>query len=63
MKSVEFCYWMQGLFEIGDVKELNEKQVEIIRKHLDMVFYHEIDKTYPDTEQKQLNMLHNLIRT
>lgn len=58
MKAVEFCYWLQGLFEIADPKELNAEQVEIIKRHLNMVFYHEIDKLYPKDEQQILNELH-----
>jgi hypothetical protein len=41
MKAVEFCYWLQGLFEINTVNELNENQVNVIYKHLQMVFVHE----------------------
>jgi hypothetical protein len=32
MKSVEFCYWLQGLFEVGDPATLNEKQVDLIKR-------------------------------
>lgn len=38
MKSIEFCYWLQGLFELQDVTSLNQKQTEVIKKHLKMVF-------------------------
>lgn len=43
MKAVEFCYWLQGLFEINHINELNHKQVVLIEKHLNMVFVHEKD--------------------
>lgn len=60
MKSVEFCYWLQGLFEISDIKELNEKQVNIIKKHLNLVFKHEIDPSYGDENHLNvLDMIHN----
>lgn len=59
MKAVEFCYWLQGMFEIADPKELNEHQTECIKRHLNMVFYHEIDKLYPEGEQQHLNELHS----
>lgn len=59
MKAVEFCYWLQGMFEIADPKELNEHQTECIKRHLNMVFYHEIDKLYPEGEQQHLNELHD----
>jgi hypothetical protein len=59
MKSVEFCYWLQGMFELTEPKELNAEQTELIRKHLAMVFVHEIDKSYPEKQQSVLNNLHN----
>ena len=31
MNSIDFCYWLQGHFEISETKELSEKQVEIIK--------------------------------
>jgi len=43
MKSVEFCYWLQGLFELQNPKSLNAMQTNEIKKHLAMVFKHEID--------------------
>ena len=61
MKSVEFCYWLQGYFEIhGDRKDnaLNHEQVECVRAHLAMVFTHEIDPSYPREQQEKLNQQH-----
>jgi len=43
MKAAEFCYWMQSLFEVADLKTFNEKQTEQIRNHLALVFVHELD--------------------
>lgn len=34
MNSLYFLYWLQGLFEIGEVTRLNQKQVNIIQLHL-----------------------------
>lgn len=59
MKSVEFCYWLQGLFELGKPETLNAEQTELIKKHLAMVFVHEIDPSYPDKQKPVLNHLHN----
>ena len=39
MKSTEFCYWLQGMFELNPSKELNAEQTETIKKHLEMVFF------------------------
>jgi hypothetical protein len=38
MTPENFCYWLQGLLEIGDPSELNMTQVEIIKDHLNLVF-------------------------
>lgn len=66
MTSKEFCYWLQGFFEIGcnhvpnSKLELSESQIQIIRDHLNMVFKHEIDPSYGSPEhQAELSHLHN----
>jgi len=59
MKAVEFCYWLQGLFEVGEPTELNAKQTDLIKRHLNMVFAHEIDQSYPAEQQDKLNKLHH----
>ena len=38
MTPNEFCYWLQGYFELTDACCVNVKQAEIIRQHLDLVF-------------------------
>jgi len=38
MTTDQFTYWLQGFLEISDAKKLNEKQVQIIKDHLDLVF-------------------------
>lgn len=43
MNSIDFCYWLQGYFELSDEKELTEHQIDIIKNHLNLVFKHEID--------------------
>lgn len=61
MKATEFCYWLQGFFEISDeTKFLDEKKVQIIRNHLNLVFKHEIDPSYGDKKvQKELQEIHD----
>jgi hypothetical protein len=58
MKATEFCYWMQGFFELNETKigPLTEKQVEVIKNHLNMVFIHDIDPSYPN--KNELNKAH-----
>lgn len=68
MTSRDFCYWLQGYFEIEHPKphppewmpSLNSDQIEIIRNHLNMVFKHEIDPSHGDKEhQNELTKLHS----
>lgn len=53
MKSVNFIYWLQGFFEIADAKTLSEDQVAMVRRHLNMVFVHEIDPAMGDEKHQQ----------
>lgn len=52
MKSENFCYWLKGWFELNrtiDHREGATKEtLEMIERHLDMVFKHEIDPATPD---------------
>lgn len=38
MSPEQFTYWLQGYFELEDPKTLDEKKVEMIKKHLNTVF-------------------------
>lgn len=69
MTSRDFCYWLQGYFEVyyagmGERSserltgiELSGKQVENIKKHLAMVFRHEIDPSF-GKDQATLTKIH-----
>lgn len=57
MKSVEFAYWLQGFLEITNPESISKEQTEIIKKHLALVFKHEIDPSYPNKEE--LDKIHN----
>lgn len=60
MTSRDFAFWMQGFFEIGNVESISKEQTEIIKKHLNMVFKHEIDPSYGDLKhQIELSEIHN----
>lgn len=37
MTPQEFCYWLQGFFELSDAKILTEQQVKTIENHLNLV--------------------------
>jgi hypothetical protein len=44
MKATDFAFWLQGYFELaGDGATLSAEQVECVKKHLALVFYHDID--------------------
>ncbi len=65
MKSRDFCFWLQGFFEITEAKEgpvvgLSPSQVHALKQHLALVFKHEIDPSQGDTaHQAELNKIHN----
>lgn len=49
MESRDFVYWLQGFFELTDAQELNEKQTDLVYKHLLLVFKHEIEPSQKET--------------
>jgi hypothetical protein len=58
MTSRDFCYWLQGLFELQNPTTLDARQTELIKRHLNMVFFHEIDPSFPTEQQASLNSIH-----
>jgi hypothetical protein len=59
MTSREFCYWLQGFFEISGATyedELTSAQIKTIRDHLNLVFVHEIDPSYTKDPKVQAFM-------
>ena len=41
MEPINFCYWLQGYFEISEQNKyegLNHRQVNMVRDHLNLVF-------------------------
>lgn len=60
MTSRDFCYWLQGFFEISGAKEITPDQTEMIKRHLNMVFKHEIDPSFGDQKkQEDLSKIHD----
>lgn len=53
MTSRDFCFWLQGLFELHDPKRLDERQTRLIKQHLNLVFVHEIDPSHSDDPKVQ----------
>ena len=69
MKATEFCYWLQGYFELDQAStkpgnSLSDEQVEVIQRHLALVFKHDIDpqagppKIAPQAGPPKLNDIH-----
>jgi hypothetical protein len=60
MKSRDFAYWLQGFFEVSDAETITKEQTTMIKKHLNLVFKHEIDPSMGDEKhQAELNSIHN----
>jgi len=53
MTSVNFVYWLQGFFEISKSEKLDENQVKMIKNHLNLVFFHDIDPKDPEPKKSQ----------
>lgn len=58
MKAESFVYWLQGYFEVDqadrrDRHGLSVDQVDVIRRHLNMVFVHEIDPSMGDRKHRE----------
>lgn len=51
MTSRDFCFWLQGFFELTESNTaLTEEQIQTIKNHLKLVFLHEIDPSYSDNK-------------
>lgn len=63
MTSRDFCYWLQGFFEIVNPKTVSEEELIKIKNHLAMVFKHEIDPSLgkPDYVEKLRKVGHDAI--
>lgn len=60
MTSRDFAFWLQGYFEIADPIKIGEQEVNLIKKHLNLVFKHEIDPSMGDEKHQQvLNEIHS----
>ena len=64
MTSRDFCYWLQGYFELtgeGSPEPMSADKIGMIKRHLALVFKHEIDPSIakPGTpEAKALDAIH-----
>lgn len=59
MTSRDFSFWLQGFFEITGTNKVDEEQIKIIKRHLNLVFKHDIDPSMGGFEhQIELNNIH-----
>lgn len=61
MTSRDFCYWLQGFFELSHYSTLDAGQVGAVKNHLALVFKHEIDPSIDGGDPKkkdELNAIH-----
>ena len=60
MTAREYVYWLCGFFEItGETKPLTVEQVDMIKRHLNLVFKHEIDASYLNLNQEEAQAIHD----
>ena len=62
MNTIDFCYWLQGYFEISGASEISAEQAQVIQNHLNLVFKHEIDplrESQTETPVSVLNTAHS----
>jgi len=60
MTSRDFTFWLQGFFELTESNQLTERQVQLIKQHLNLVFIHDIDPSMGDeSHQEKLNAIHD----
>jgi len=45
MTPENFCYWLQGLFEVQNPRALTEAQTAVVKEHLQTVFNKRTKKT------------------
>lgn len=65
MTSRDFCYWLQGFFEIHSATSneelvLTPQQVKIIERHLALVFKHEIDPSIDNGDPQMISDLNKI---
>ena len=61
MNAIDFCYWLQGHFELNPDISMTPEQTKLIKNHLNLVFKHEIDplrESQTPTKTSILNQTH-----
>ena len=66
MTSRDFCYWLQGFFEISIAGEpgltipISNEKVNMIMNHLNLVFKHEIDPSVDKGNKKNKQFINGI---
>lgn len=61
MTSRDFCFWLQGFFELTAETGMSKEQAEMVQRHLALVFTHEIDPSMGGAaHQTKLDAVHDL---
>ena len=57
MQADQFCYWLQGYFELTENDgDLSSEQIKTIQNHLNLVFVHYLD---PKQVAEKLQQIHD----
>lgn len=60
MQARDFAFWLQGFFEVANPSTIGKVETDMIKKHLNLVFKHEIDPSMGGPEhQAELNQIHS----
>lgn len=60
MTARDFCFWLQGALEIVDPQGLTVGQLAMVKRHLALVFAHDIDPTAGrPSVQEVMNAIHS----
>ena len=59
MNTIDFCYWLQGHFEMNPDTPITTEQTKLIKSHLHLVFKHEIDPLRESQTTTQFNVLND----
>lgn len=51
MTTENFCYWLQGILELGNINKLNESQTKMIKDHLALVFSNKTGMQFPKLDR------------
>ena len=62
MKSDDFCYWLNGFFDLTDAKEMSAEQTKVLREHLAMVFDQKVKPVSDFASKKDLDARSRTLR-